>query len=308
MNPNALRHFLAVAEHRSLRAAGDKLHLSQSALSRQILKLEHELGAPLLERLPRGIRLTSAGELFLAYARQKVDEFERLRGEIGALQGLYRGTISIAAPEAFMHMALPHCIQQFRRRYPAVNIVVRLGTTVGVVDDVRDGRVDFGIAFNPELDAEMTVFFEIVERIVAVMAPGHPLATRTRMSLAELDGVPVALPLVSSATGELISRAARGSSVKLRAAVETSSVQMRLQMALDCGLVAILACISAADLVRAGRLRQVSLRDPSLNRGKIMLFGLSGRRLSVAADKFLKLFHSELRSPRFLAQVASRPH
>lgn len=64
MNSNALRYFLAVADQRSLRAAGDILHLSQSALSRQIMKLEQELGAPLLERLPRGIRLTAAGELF----------------------------------------------------------------------------------------------------------------------------------------------------------------------------------------------------------------------------------------------------
>ncbi|MBN9063303.1 MAG: LysR family transcriptional regulator [Rhizobiales bacterium] len=306
MNPNSLRYFLAVAEHGSFRAAGDKLHLSQSALSRQILKLEHDLGAPLLERLPRGIRLTSAGELFLTYARQGVGEFERLRTEISALQGLYRGVIRIAAPEAFMHIALPECIRRFRARYPGVNIVVRLGSTNAIVEDVREGRVDFAIAFNPDLDPEMKIFHEIGERIMAIMAPDHPLAGRARMSLADLNDTPLALPLPNSATGALIYRTARESSIKLRGAVETSSVQMRLQMALDCGLVAILAYISAADLVRAGRLRHVQLREPSLNQGKIALFGLSGRRLSVAADKFLKLFHSELQSTRFRAQVGGK--
>ncbi|WP_342358762.1 LysR family transcriptional regulator [Terrarubrum flagellatum] len=306
MNPNALRYFIAVAEQKSLRAAGDLLHISQSALSRQIMNLENELGAPLLERLPRGIRLTSAGELFLTYARQGVGEFDRLRSEVSALQGLYRGTIRIAAPEAFMQMALPDCICDFRRRYPGVNIIVKLGTTSAVVNDVRDGHVDFGIAFNPALDAEVTRFHEIPERIVAAMAPTHPLASRKRMSLGDLDGAPLALPLPSSATGELIFRAAREAGVKLRAAVETSSVQMRVRMALESDLVAILAHISVADLVREGRLHQVPLRDRLLGQGKIVLFGLSGRRLSVAADKFLKLFHSELQSPRFRAQIAGR--
>lgn len=305
MNPNVLRYFVAVAEQKSLRAAGDVLHLSQSALSRQILKLEQELGAPLLERLPRGIELTSAGELFLRYARQGLGDFERISSEISALQGLHRGTIRIAAPEAFMQMVLPDCIRTFRQRYPGVNVVIRLGTTNAVVNDVRDGQVDFGIAFNPELDPDMTTYHDIAARIVAVMAPNHPLAGRSSMSLADLADVPLALPLPRSATGDLISRVARSTSVTLRAAVEASSVQMRLHMALHGDLVAILAHISAADLVRSGQLCEVPLRDRLLNQGKISLFGLVDRRLSLAADKFLQLFHNELQSSRFSAQMSS---
>lgn len=105
MNPS-LRYFTAVARHGSIREAADDLHIAQSALSRQIHKLEEELGVPLLQRHPRGITLTSAGEIFLRYARSSLSQVEKVRSELDALKGLRRGTIVIHAIESLV----PHLL------------------------------------------------------------------------------------------------------------------------------------------------------------------------------------------------------
>src|SRR6478609_1260012 len=100
MHRTALRTFLAVAESGSMHAASNVLHLSQSAISRQILILEEDIGASLFERRARGVTLTSAGEIFVRYARDAMSEADRARSEISALQGLQRGTVRVAAAEA----------------------------------------------------------------------------------------------------------------------------------------------------------------------------------------------------------------
>ena len=81
------RYFLEVTQHRSIRRAAEVLHVSASAIDRQILKVEEELGVPLFERLPSGLRLTSAGELVLANARQWQKEYARTREQIDEMQG-----------------------------------------------------------------------------------------------------------------------------------------------------------------------------------------------------------------------------
>src|SRR5690606_5036317 len=116
--------------------------------SRQIINMEEELGAPLLERQPRGIGLTSAGQIFLRYAREGIAQYDLVKSELSALQGLHRGTVCVAAPEAFTNLLLPSCMRTFRAQYPGVQIVVRIDTTRGVVADVRDGVADFGIAYS----------------------------------------------------------------------------------------------------------------------------------------------------------------
>ncbi|MBM6581189.1 LysR family transcriptional regulator [Microvirga sp. BT689] len=309
MNRNTLRYFIAIVEEGSMRAAAEVLHISQSALSRQIINLEEEIGAPLLERQPRGISLTSAGQLFLRYAREGISQFELVKSEVTALQGLHRGTVRVAAPESFMNMVLPDCIRTFRHQYPGVNTVVRIGTTNGVVEDVKDGAVDFGLAYNPELDTDMKISYSLPERIVAVMPYSHPLASREQLSISDLVDIPLALPLPQSATGDLIFRTARRSGVKLRAALESNSVQIRLNMAVHADLIALLAHISAADAIRSGAVKALPFRERSLNQGRITMFSLPGRRLSVAADAFQRLVHRELQSVRFRANtLGGLPH
>src|ERR1700729_38998 len=89
--PRVLTYVDAVARYGSIRKAADALNVASSALNRQILDLETDLGAPLFERLPRGVRMTSAGEVFLAYTRQAISELKAGESQVEQLRGLGRG-------------------------------------------------------------------------------------------------------------------------------------------------------------------------------------------------------------------------
>src|ERR1700722_14904905 len=106
MDFTALRYFSETAHSQSIRAASERLHLSPSAISRQIAKLEHELRAPVFHRRPEGMRLTPAGELLHAQVEGIMREFGRVKSQIAALQNLQSGTIDIfcfqTATESFL--------------------------------------------------------------------------------------------------------------------------------------------------------------------------------------------------------------
>ncbi|HEY4200637.1 MAG TPA: LysR family transcriptional regulator [Devosiaceae bacterium] len=305
MNTSTFRSFVTVAEEGSFRAAARILNISQSALSRQIISLEQELDAPLFERLPRGIALTSAGELFLRHARQSISNLDLVKSDIGSLRGLRRGVVRVAAPESFMHFVLPDCLNELRRTYPGVDAEIRLNTTNGVIEDVREGRVDFGIAYNPELDSEMLASYSVREKIVGIMRPDHHLATRKSLVIGDLVGVPLALPLSDSATGVMIQKAASRYGVTLRKALETSSVHLRVSMTLQSDLVGVVAYLTAWEMISERKLVAVPMREKSFDQGSIALFSLRGRRLSVAAETLQKMVHRDLQAVDFSGRIST---
>src|SRR6202021_1049437 len=116
--PRLLSYVDAVARHGSIRKAADALNVASSALNRQILDLETDLGAALFERLPRGVRLTAAGEVFLAYARQAISELKAVESQVEQLRGLVRGQVGVAAVESVRGELLPTVITQFQVEHP----------------------------------------------------------------------------------------------------------------------------------------------------------------------------------------------
>ncbi len=128
-----LRYFAAVARHRSIREAAEELHIAQSALSRQIHKLEEDFGVPLFHRHARGVELTSAGEIFLRHARSSLRQIERVRSELDALKGLRRGTVTIQSIESLVQHLLPRAIARFSERHPGISFDVTIDGSDHVV-------------------------------------------------------------------------------------------------------------------------------------------------------------------------------
>ena len=116
--PRVLTYVDAVARFGSIRKAAEALNIASSALNRQILDLETDLGAPLFERLPRGVRLTSAGEAFLVYARLVISELKAVELRIEQLRGLVRGQVSVAAAELVAANCCHPPSRSFRRPIP----------------------------------------------------------------------------------------------------------------------------------------------------------------------------------------------
>ena len=96
-----LRYIDEIARVGSIRQAAERLHVAPSAVNRRLQDLEAELGTPIFERLPRGMRLTAAGELFIDYVRSRAAALEQVRSNIEALRGLRRGTVRIATSHGY---------------------------------------------------------------------------------------------------------------------------------------------------------------------------------------------------------------
>ncbi|MEZ5665866.1 MAG: LysR family transcriptional regulator [Alphaproteobacteria bacterium] len=190
MHAAVLRYLDAVARHGSIRRASEHLNIAASAVNRQILKLEQELGTPLFERLPGGLRLTEAGTIALRHARATLFDYERLRGEIGTLQGVYRGLVRIASLDSLLVHLLPGVVEAVHAAHPGVRFQVEARGPGEIVDLVADGDVDIGLSFNLELRKNVVQAHDIPVPIMAIVAAGHPLAGRARVTLADCSAYP----------------------------------------------------------------------------------------------------------------------
>ena len=114
-----LRYFIAVGRLGSIRKAADELNVSASAIDRQILNVEAEIGMPLFERLPTGLRLTAAGEIMMAAGGALAEKaLSEVRAQIEDLRGLKRGHVEIAVIDALAKGMIPAAIQSLQTRYP----------------------------------------------------------------------------------------------------------------------------------------------------------------------------------------------
>jgi len=124
-----------VARLGSIRAAAEALAITSTALNRQIIGLEDEMGQPLFERLPRGVRLNTAGEMFLMYARQQISDFERLKVQLADLSGVRRGHVTIASTRAAIPSAAG--ISDHRQPGPGHHCGVSVHASTGATDRNR---------------------------------------------------------------------------------------------------------------------------------------------------------------------------
>src|SRR5437764_4386308 len=142
MELHQLRYIVEVAETNSFTRAAERCHVVQSALSHQIARLERELGARLFERTSRRVRLTPAGAAFLPAARQCLDAAERAVAEVAAAVGEIRGRLAVGLIPTVAAVDIPGALRDFRQRYPAVRIRLRVGASDDLVEEVRQGAIE----------------------------------------------------------------------------------------------------------------------------------------------------------------------
>ena len=185
MHAAVLRYFEAVAEEGSIRRASERLHISPSAVNRQILKLEDHLGTPLFERHPNGMRLTDAGQLVLHHARATLHDFARLRGDIDSLRGIVSGEVTITTLDSLTVHFLPEAVARFVAVHPAVQIRVVAMDPVETMHSVAQGHADLGLTFSPARRRGVSLLADVPSPMSAIMAPDHELAGRDSLTLDE---------------------------------------------------------------------------------------------------------------------------
>ncbi|WP_111414594.1 LysR family transcriptional regulator [Billgrantia lactosivorans] len=189
-----LRYFEEVARQGSLRKAAERLHVAASAINRQVLKLEDELGVPLFERLPRGLRLSPAGELMLHQIRQWQRDERRLQEYLGEIRGTGCAEVRIASVESLTDQLLPQVLAAFNERFPQVRFKLMTGMTDAILEQVVTGDADIGLCINPPVTPKVRFIEQVGLEFGAVLAPSHPLADREALWLRECLAYPALLP------------------------------------------------------------------------------------------------------------------
>ena len=296
MFKSSVRYFAAVVQHGSIRAAAEALRIAQSAVSRQLQALEHELGAPLLERRPRGVVLTEAGEILHHYLCEVGFHVDRVRSEIDALKGLRRGHVTLYTVESLIGEFVPRAIAQFRKRYPGITLEVVSAGSDRVIQAVRAGEADLGVALHQEVPREVHVAFRHHEPIYAVMVPSHPLARSDRLTIAEVAGWPLALSLRWTGTRQLAERASAQAGVVLEPVLESNSLELLHQFAVTGQGITLLTRTLCRHSLEAGTLVAVPLIGGGFDVAALDVLQMAGRRLPLAAEAFLATLCSAFRA------------
>jgi DNA-binding transcriptional LysR family regulator len=183
-----LRVFREVAERGSFSAAAEALSFTQPAVSRQIATLEREAGAQLIERMPRGIRLTEAGRILVGHTEAILGRMAAARTQIDAVARLQAGRLRIGSFSTANATVVPRAIAAFAREHPAVELSLTESVSSQLIPRLRAGELDLALATDPsERELDDLVIAELVEDPMLVALPlGHPLAHKPRLRMRDL--------------------------------------------------------------------------------------------------------------------------
>ncbi|WP_018133321.1 LysR family transcriptional regulator [Effusibacillus pohliae] len=187
MELRQLKYFIEVAKREHVTEAAHALHVAQSAVSRQIVNLEEELGVQLFIREGRNVRLTPVGKIFLEHIEMAMKEIDKAKQEIDEFLDPERGTIRVGFPSSLAAHTLPTVISAFRSQYPDVGFELRQGSLSYLRDAVIRGEIDLAfVGPVPTNDREVRGQIFFVEQIVALLPSHHPLAEQSAIRLYQL--------------------------------------------------------------------------------------------------------------------------
>jgi len=191
MELRQLKYFIEVAKGEHLTQAADKLHIAQSAISRQISNLEEELKVQLFIRKGRNVRLTPIGQVFLQRVEAAILEIEKAIQEVGEYIDPEIGEIRIGFPHSLAAFTLPNVVAAFRKEHPNVRFLLSQGKVNELIELIMKGEIDLALVSPVPIDhPEVEGHVLFTEEIMAILPPDHPLANRESIRLAELEHEP----------------------------------------------------------------------------------------------------------------------
>ncbi len=190
MELRQLEMFVEAADRHSITAAAQALYVAQPSVSARILALEKELGLPLFDRLPRGVRLTEVGHAVLPHARQVLRHVAEIADTVDALSGLQRGRLVFGTMPTITAHLIPTAIKAFRSRHPAIDLRVVESSATGILEQLAAHRLDLGVVTNAEESPQIGVEHLLSEELYAIVPVDDPLADRKEIDLRELRDRP----------------------------------------------------------------------------------------------------------------------
>ena len=256
MDLATLNAFIAVAENGSFSLAGERLHLTQPAVSKRIFALEQQLEVRLFDRLGREVGLTEAGRALLPRAYRILGELEDTRRALANLNGEVSGRLTLATSHHIGLHRLPPVLREFTRRYPAVSLDIRFLDSEVAYEDVLQGRAELAVitlapeartpgarmpgartpaARTPDTLAPLRAVPVWEDPLDFVAAPEHPLARNGALTLADVAAHPAVFPGAHTFTHRIVHRLFEAAGLTPQVAMSTNYLET-IKMMVSIGL------------------------------------------------------------------------
>ena len=259
--PRSLRYAQEVAKAGSVQAAAKELSISASAIDRQVLLLEADLGVPLFERLPGGMRLTAAGEIIVVLARRWRADIDRVGIEIKQLQGVDQGRLKLAAMDSHTNGFLPLFVARLAQQYPRIQLEIDIMSTDQAAAALVGGELDIAVAFNLKPQRDLHLVWSAGLPLGCIVAPSHPLAGLAHATLKEIARHPMAVQGRSLTIRRYLESRHAWLFSEGEPPMVTNSLQLVKKLVQSGSHVAITSELDAAPEIVAGALRFIPIRD-----------------------------------------------
>jgi DNA-binding transcriptional LysR family regulator len=261
LHSRLLKYLDEVARLGSIRKASARLNVASSAINRQILALENELGTPIFERMPRRLRLTATGEVLIAHVRETLKGHARVESHIEALKGLTRGEVTIATMNGLAAGPLPRFLSGVLDAHPRVHIRLRVLPLDQITNAVLTGEADLALTYNPVSSAGIRIVASYDLQIGAVVSARHPLARRRQVRLADCAEFAMAISDHSMTIRPAVDLAFTHANIPLHPTIETNSIEFMKKIARSGQAITFLNPVDVAEEVGAGELRHLELQE-----------------------------------------------
>lgn len=225
-----------MVETGSFSQAGERLHLTQPAISKRIAALEQQLSVRLFDRLGRDIRLTEAGQALLPRAYQILQVLDDTRRALTNLQGDISGRLTLATSHHIGLHRLPPLLRRFTQQYPQVTLDIHFLDSEIAYEEVLHGQAELAvITLAPETTAPIQAFQIWEDPLDFVAAPGHPLARHTQVALADVAPYPAVFPGENTFTHHIVRRLFEQQQLKPHISMSTNYLET-IKMLVSIGL------------------------------------------------------------------------
>jgi DNA-binding transcriptional LysR family regulator len=261
LHARMLSYLDEVARCGSIRKAAANLNVASTAINRQIIALEQELGENIFERMPRRLRLTATGEVLIEHVRETLKSYDRARGRLDALKGTKQGHITIATTLGFAAGPIAKILYDYTNEHPYIRVSLQGLFADGIPNAVLSGDVDLGLGLNLQQNPKLRTLFAIDVPFGAVVAPGHPLAKKEKIRLSEAATYPLVLAEPRMSLRTVVDMALARISVTSKPVVETNSIELMKQFVQLGHAVTFLNPLDVAEDRLTGRLRYLPIGE-----------------------------------------------
>ena len=250
--------------------------------------MEDELGVPIFDRLPSGVRLSVAGELFIHHVRKQLSDMQRVKSQIADLGGERRGHISVICGQALMNSFLPEMISRYRCEHPAVTFDVRVCNRHEVEAALADYSADIALIFEPRLFNDFHSVIDVMQPLELVVSSEHPLVGNKSPRLSQCAEYPMVLPTRASGVRHLLEQSALRLSLDLPVMIESDSQALIVESLKQHNMVTFQIPIGTAELDSDAGVYKCAVDSRDIGEGRLFLGQLKGRNLPVASARFLE--------------------